>query len=519
MSYCMYLRKSRTDLEAELQGEGETLTRHENILLNLARKQKLIVTAIYKEVVSGETISARPVMQQLLTEIEQGSWEGVLVIEIERLARGDTIDQGIVSQAFKYSNTKIITPMKIYDPNNEYDEEYFEFGLFMSRREYKTINRRLQRGRLESVKEGKYLGSIAPYGYKRKKLDKEKGYTLEVVSEEAEVVKLIFDMYAKQNKGIGLITRYLNSLEIKPRKADVWVIATIQDILKNPIYIGKIKWNSRPTSKNVVDGKVIKHRKRNKKEDIILVDGLHESIIEEQLFNSVQESLSIKSKTSVTLDKKIKNPLAGLVVCGVCGRKMVRRPYNTKQVDTLMCTLPSCGNISSPLYLVENRILEHLDEWLKEYEIDYKNKSNSNSDLTIASKKKTVKKLGDEILALEKQVDNIHNLLEQGIYTHDMFLQRSKILSEKIEHVNSIKDNLLKEIEMETKSNIIKEDLIPKYKKILEAYKHSQNPEHKNKLLKKILRKVDYIKTVNGRWHNSLDDFRVTIYPVIPKSK
>lgn len=519
MSYCMYLRKSRTDLEAELQGEGETLTRHENILLNLARKQKLIVTAIYKEVVSGETISARPVMQQLLTEIEQGSWEGVLVIEIERLARGDTIDQGIVSQAFKYSNTKIITPMKIYDPNNEYDEEYFEFGLFMSRREYKTINRRLQRGRLESIKEGKYLGSIAPYGYKRKKLDKEKGYTLEVVSEEAEVVKLIFDMYAKQNKGIGLITRYLNSLEIKPRKADVWVIATIQDILKNPIYIGKIKWNSRPTSKNVVDGKVIKHRKRNKKEDIILVDGLHESIIEEQLFNSVQESLSIKSKTSVTLDKKIKNPLAGLVVCGVCGRKMVRRPYNTKQVDTLMCTLPSCGNISSPLYLVENRILEHLDEWLNEYEIDYKNKSNSNSDLTIASKKKTVKKLGDEILALEKQVDNIHNLLEQGIYTHDMFLQRSKILSEKIEHVNSIKDNLLKEIEMETKSNIIKEDLIPKYKKILEAYKHSQNPEHKNKLLKKILRKVDYIKTVNGRWHNNLDDFRVTIYPVIPKSK
>ncbi len=49
------------------------------------------------------------------------------------------IDQGIVSQAFKYSGTRIITPTKTYDPNNEFDEEYFEFGLFMSRREYQTI--------------------------------------------------------------------------------------------------------------------------------------------------------------------------------------------------------------------------------------------------------------------------------------------------------------------------------------------------------------------------------------------
>ena len=68
--------------------------------------------------------------------------------------------------------------MKTYNPNNEYDEEYFEFGLFMSRREYKTINRRLQRGRLSSVKEGKCVCSIAPYGYDKVKLKGDKGFTL-----------------------------------------------------------------------------------------------------------------------------------------------------------------------------------------------------------------------------------------------------------------------------------------------------------------------------------------------------
>src|SRR5690554_1932838 len=106
--YVIYLRKSRADIEAESHGEGETLARHEKILLDLAKKMKLSITQIHREIVSGETISSRPVMQQLLNEVEQGMWKGVLVVEIERLARGDTIDQGIVAQTFKYSNTKII---------------------------------------------------------------------------------------------------------------------------------------------------------------------------------------------------------------------------------------------------------------------------------------------------------------------------------------------------------------------------------------------------------------------------
>ena len=150
---CLYLRKSRADIEAEAHGEGETLARHEKLLLEVAKRGHYNITQIYREIVSGETIAARPVVQKLLQEVEDGKWEGVLVVEVEHLARGDTIDQGVMAQAFKYSGTKIITPLKVYDPANEFDEEYFEFGLFMSRREYKTINRRLVRGRNASAKE------------------------------------------------------------------------------------------------------------------------------------------------------------------------------------------------------------------------------------------------------------------------------------------------------------------------------------------------------------------------------
>lgn len=87
-------------------------------------------------------------------------WDGALVMDVDRLARGDTIDQGRVQRAF-YSNTRIVTPNKTYDPANEYDNEYFEFSLFMSRREYATIKRRMQRGRERSSSDGYYVGNVA----------------------------------------------------------------------------------------------------------------------------------------------------------------------------------------------------------------------------------------------------------------------------------------------------------------------------------------------------------------------
>ena len=157
--YFAYLRKSREDRDAEMRGEGETLERHRKILSNLADRMGITVSAWYQEVVSGEIIAARPRMIRMLNDIESLCPAGVLVVEIERLARGDTRDQGLIMETFKYAGTKIITPNKTYDPNDEFDEEYAEFGLFMSRREYKTINRRLQRGRKISISEGKWTGN------------------------------------------------------------------------------------------------------------------------------------------------------------------------------------------------------------------------------------------------------------------------------------------------------------------------------------------------------------------------
>lgn len=141
--YDAYLRKSRADMELERLKKFDTLKQHEKFLKDRAKQLGIKIRHIYREVVSGESIQDRPEIQKLLKEIETGSIDGILVVEVERLTRGDAKDQGTVAQALKYSDTKVITLNKIYDPNSDEDEEYFEFGLFMSRREYKTINRRI----------------------------------------------------------------------------------------------------------------------------------------------------------------------------------------------------------------------------------------------------------------------------------------------------------------------------------------------------------------------------------------
>ena len=514
-TYAIYLRKSREDIEAEKYGEGETLARHEKILTTLAKKRKLHISKIYREVVSGETISERKEMQKLLRDVENEKWTGVLVVEVERLARGDTADQGRVSKAFKYSHTKIITPVKTYDPNNEFDEEYFEFGLFMSRREYKTINRRLQRGRELSVSEGKFVGNIAPFGYDRVKLKDAKGYTLSINQDEAPIVKEIFRLYAFENTSINSVAKQLNKLNLKPRIANEWSISSVKDILSNPTYIGKVVWNRRKQKKKTKNGHLIISRPRNK--DYLIYNGLHEPIIDNKTWELVQEKRK-QNTPKVKHTNTIQNPLVGLVFCEKCGKTMQRRPYTkTDKPATLICSNPKCDNVSSKLYIVENKIIEALKIWLKNYKVHYSEKNTLNSDNNKIIEKSisiTKKELEKENTKLNK----IYEFLENGIYNNDEFISRSKAIKDniqclesKLEEYNSL---LQKNLEIQNQKEII----IPKLENIIDLYYNLETAEDKNIVLKSIISKITYLKTEKSiKKDSDPTNFELHIYPKIAK--
>lgn len=526
--YAIYLRKSRADQEAELHGEGETLARHEKLLLDLAQKQKLNIVKIYKEVVSGESIEARPQMKQLLYDVMQGKYAGVLCVEVERLARGDTIDQGEVAKTFKFGNCVIVTPTKTYDPNDEFDEEYFEFGLFMSRREYKTINRRIQRGRIASVEEGKWIASTAPYGYNRVKIPNDKGWTLEINEAEAPTVQLIYTLYTKgqiqedgtfRRMGQYLIAKHLDNAGIKPRKGEHWSEATIKDILTNPAYNGKVRWGWRPVRKVFEDGSVQETRQKQKPKEYKIIDGLHEAIIDDITWKKAQTIRQSNYNQPVTSNKILCNPLSGLLYCGYCGSAMTRVAGNKKKTYyAVKCTNKYCHNVMAPLYVVEEQVVKGLRHWIEQYR------------LTFEEEEKTIVKQDADIISLDairkdinrvsKQLDNTYDLLEQGIYDKDTFLSRNKKLSdEKTELQNNlieITDRINKCKEMDEK----KDNYIPEFERILEAYDSVESASERNELLKRIVSKIYYKKdTPNTKGKRDEPNFDLDIHPVLPDAE
>ncbi len=523
--YCMYLRKSRADREAEQRGEMETLSRHEAALLALAAHNHHPITKIYREVVSGETIAARPYMQELLSEVEAGIWTGVYVMEVERLARGDTIDQGVVSRAFKLSSTLIITPIKTYHPDNEFDEEYFEFGLFMSRREYATIKRRLQRGREASAREGKFIGHTPPYGYQREKIPHDKGFRLVPDPDQADVVRNIYKWYcdgipadgvSPTTFGMAKIRDKLNSLGIPAATGGPWTIASINCILKNPVYTGKIRHNSSPSEKYIKDGVV---RTKRIRAAGIVYDGLHEAIISQESFDMVQDFLKNRKLPSVPVKKKMANPLSGIVRCSVCGKVMIRRPYQSGRQCALICQTAHCATVSSDLDAVEREILNGLADWLKDYKLKWNIPDSADSSPAVSMLQTQLAQKRKEEDQLQMQLDNTYDLLEQGIYTKDVFLSRNKMVVEKLEEVHASIGSLEKEIVLEQKRLQAKIDVIPKVENILDVYWTLPDVKSKNDLLKSVLDKVVYTKSGRNGPHRKVHyTFTLDLYPKLPKS-
>lgn len=505
--YAAYLRKSRKDAEAELHGQGETLIRHQKRLEEYAASIGIKISKFYKEVVSGETIASRPVMQQLLTDVENGMWTGILVVEVERLARGNTLDQGIVSNAFQFSNTKIITPLKTYDPNNEYDEEYFEFGLFMSRREYKKINQRLHAGILSSVNEGKFIAPMAPYGYTKYKLPKSKGYSLEINPEEAKMIKLIFQLYI-DGKGLSYISNKLKELGFKPRKSPTFSKSTLVNILTNPTYVGKIQYIDKSTTKKVVNGRVIRVRNENK--NIIYVDGLHEPIIDLKTWDKVQNIRKSNLSNRTKVDYTLKNPMSSILKCGLCGKSLERVTYSGRDDARILCR--RCKeNVGSNIEIVEDRLLQSLQLLLNEYKINLVNNDNSDIEELLNINQQSINNYCEELEKTKMQLTKTYDLLEQDIYTKEVFIERSNILKNQIKEITQNISNLENEKQKILNNKNSKEILVPKIENVIDAYYETENIELKNQLLKSVIEKVTYEK-INPQ---SKDDFKLTIYPKI----
>lgn len=381
-----YLRKSQSD-DPALTVE-EVLSKHEEILDNLSMQYfgRLVPEQNkFREIVSGETVKDRPEIQKVLRLIESPRYKALKIVEPQRLTRGDLEEIGRLMKLLKHTNTLVITQQRVYDLRDEYDWDAFERELKRGN-EYLDYYKKIQkRGREQSVAQGNFIGSIAPYGYKKIKVmvDKRECPTLEIIPEQADVVRMIFDMYVNEDMGRVNIATRLNELGLKTLKGGRWQQNTIKDILENIHYIGKVRWNWRKTITLVEDGEFVKASKQSKVGEYLLYDGKHEAIISEELFEAAKAKQGKNYRTKGTA--KIRNPLSGLVYCQ-CGRAMTMRTYrkNGKELSAprLLCDDQAFCKTGSCFYdEIIVRVEEVLKQCISDFEIRIKNNDGDSAKL------------------------------------------------------------------------------------------------------------------------------------------
>lgn len=501
-----YSRKSRTD--DPLLTVEEVLEKHEKILSEWCERNlgALVPESnSFREIVSGETIQARPEFQTILRLIESPKYKAILTVDTQRLSRGDLEDAGRLIKLLRYTNTFVITPDMIFDLNDEYDRERFKRELERGNdylEYYKKIN---WRGRLESVRSGYFIGSIAPYGYDKDfMLDgRKKRPTLKINEREAEAVRLIFDLYVNYDMGFTNIAHRLNKLGFNTRMGSLWNSATIKDMLVNVHYIGKIKWNWRKTVNVVEDGEISKTRPKNK--EYYIFDGKHPAIIDEELFEKAQAKMGKNHRTKA--DTKLRNPLATLVFCQ-CGKAMSYRTYKDvngkeRSAPRLLCNNQAYCHTQSVTYdEILNKVVDVLKECIADFEIKIKN----DSENTVINHNNHIKRLETKLDELnKKELSQWEKYSEEGM---------PKAIFDKLnERVLQEKETVTEALKKAKESAPTVDDYKEKIMRFTDALNALQDPnvsaQHKNKLLKACIERIVYSRETGTRWNST--DFELDI--------
>lgn len=477
MQYAMYLRKSRADDPGEAM--EVTLQRHRKALDAYVVQHDLSVLPedVYEEVVSGDSLYARPQMLRLLEAVEAGKYAGVLCMDIQRLGRGSLRDQGIILDAFKFSGTKIITPAKVYDLSDDIDETYTEFESFMGRQEYKLIKKRLRRGIRATIESGGYIAN-APYGYEKDRVGKTP--SLKINEDEAKYVRMMYDLYQK-GMGCQTIADTLNRLGAKPHRAEQFGRTSVTKILKNPVYTGKIVWDQKTHVRPGARGNDKHLTVYNPREKWTVVDGVHPAIIDQEQWDTVQLILA-KHYHPPSFTGARQNPLSGLVLCGNCGAPMQRIAVQSRGGPLLGCTKRGCI-VSSKLSTVEESVIrtiwEQLDRVCAEAAAQKDGKA-----VDYAAMSKSV---DSDIRQAKQQLEKLHDLLEQGVYDVDTFSERRKQLLARIDTLTASRASLVPPKHLNT------EAMRKRITEVMEVYP-TVDPNTKNQLLKTIVEKITYTK-------------------------
>ena len=413
--------------------------------------------------ISGRKAEKRPGFQKMISDAKTKPtpFQIILVWKFSRFARNREDSIVYKSMLRKQCGIDVVS---IAEPLSDDKTSLLIEALLEAMDEYYSINlgEEVKRGMTEKATRGEVL-SVPPYGYEIKN----KEYVIK--EDEAKIVKYIFESYAKGKAARGIVEE-CNAMGARSHRGNCFELRTIEYILNNPVYIGKIRWNPlRKTKRNYDDP------------DLIIVDGKHERIITNELWEKAQEISKKKKSTHKKSEKPFafNNVLQGIVRCSACGSTLIK---NNKYLQCNKYIRGVCTvSHSMPYAKTVKSIFEQVK---KDFELGtFQNMRKIEKD---DIEKDLIK---SQIIREEKMLIRIKEAFLAGIDTMEEYkesksniMESIKMLKSKLPSEKNEKEDLAKKLVKDNKKIISK------------LFNDKISPEEKNNILKSFLEKIVFNK-------------------------
>ncbi len=453
-----YIRVS-TDNQTELSPDSQI-----KIVRQYAKQNGYIIPKEFifrDDGISGRHADKRPQFTQMIATAKQkpSPFSAVLLWKFSRFARNQ--EESIFYKSMLRKNGVEVLSVSepvvdgpfgtLIERIIEWSDEYYSIRL----------SGEVKRGMTEKVERGGAV-SVPSFGYSIK----DKKYIIN--PETAPIVQMIFNDYLNGVPSIQ-IARHLNDLKIKTTRGNAWENRTVDYVLQNPVYIGKIRWNPKE-----------KTQRNFNSPNIMIVDGQHEQIIDAETFNKVQEIIAENKRKRTPYSHYNINEeymLHGLVKCSNCGASLSMAVRG----QSLQCVKYIHGkcNVSHSISIkkINEMVLIAIEQAFE----------TGNFNITVRNDENTSEPKIDIPALIDKEklkFKRIKEAYEDGIYTLEEFKESKLLIEQQIERLSA-------EIEPKSNENELKEKLIKQKKNILRTLKNPKISEKdKNELLKSFVDKI-----------------------------
>ena len=282
---------------------------------------------------SGKSIEGRASFCRMMEDIKSGK-DGVSYVLVFKLSRFGRNAADVLStlQVMQDFGVNLICVEDGIDSSKDAGKLMISVLSAVAEIERENIRVQTMEGRIQKAREGRWNGGFAPYGYRL--VDG----VLQINEDEAPAIRTIFEQYVNTDTGANGLSKYLEThgfqkLARQNGTSPLFSATLIRAILKNPVYCGKIAFGRRKLEKI--------HGTRNEyhqvpQENYLLVDGLHEGIVSEELWNAAQVKLLVQSKRYEPVNRSKTEQahlLSALVKCPICGAGMYSNKCTKRKKD------------------------------------------------------------------------------------------------------------------------------------------------------------------------------------------